>query len=374
MLMAAMLTLQAAEPSPERLMATVERLAAFPTRNSLSPGVRDACAWVADQFRKIPGCEVELMEYVLPAGRRIPEDTPCVQVVATLPGETDDWVLVGGHLDSLNLAGPAATARAPGANDDASGVALALECARLLSGKKYRNTLVFVAFTGEEQGLHGSRALAQREKEKGRKIVAVLNNDTVGASENLSGQSDKSRVRVFSDSAAETGSRELARYVEWLAREAAGEFGVKLVFRSDRFGRGGDHTPFAEAGYPAVRFIEVFEEYSRQHTDQDLPEFVDPQYLANVARVNLHSLRALAMAGPAPGDVRVVRDQSHDTTLSWTAEPGTEYAVYWRATTSPVWEGRQAVGSGGRATIRLMNKDDHVFAVGAVPGVPVEAR
>lgn len=374
MLLAAMVAQHLEQPSPERLMATVQALSAFHTRNSLSAGVHEAAQWLQGQFDGIPGCKSERMEYVLPAGRRIPKDTPCVQVLAVIPGQTDDRVLIGGHLDSLNLAGPAETARAPGANDDASGVAVALECARLMAGRQWRNTLVFVGFTGEEQGLHGSRALAKRATEEGWRIVGVLNNDTVGCSANLAGQSDKQRVRVFSDDDPASGSRELARYAAWVVAQQEGPFRVKLVLRRDRFGRGGDHTPFAEAGFPAVRFIEVFEEYARQHTGDDLPEHVDPQYLAKVTAANLAVLSALANAGPPPSNVRIVRDQAHATTLEWQAQDGVGYGVYWRDTASAEWQGFQRVGAVGKATIQEANKDDHVFAVGTLPGVPVEAR
>jgi Zn-dependent M28 family amino/carboxypeptidase len=374
MLLAAMAAQSLEQPSPERLMETVRSLSALHTRHSLSPGVHEAATWLQGQFAALPGCKAELMRYVLPAGRRIPEDTPCVQVVAVLPGQTDDRVLIGGHLDSLNLAGPAESARAPGANDDASGVAVALECARLMAGKPWRNTLVFVGFTGEEQGLHGARALARRATDEHWRILGVLNNDTVGCSANLAGQSDKGRVRVFSDDDPDSQSRELARYAAWIVAQQPGPFRVKLVLRRDRFGRGGDHTPFAEAGFPAVRFIEAFEEYSRQHTEDDLAEHVDPLYLSKVAAANLAVLAALANAAPPPAEVRVVRDQAHSTTLEWQAQEGVEYGVYWRDTASAEWQGFQHAGAIAKATIHGVNKDDHVFAVGALPGVPVEAR
>lgn len=373
LLAAAMVASQISSPSADRLLATVEKLASFPTRNSLSSGLADACEWIASAYNAIPGVKAELMKFTFPQGRRIPEDTPAVQVVAVLPGETDARVIVGGHIDSLNLAADAKTGRAPGANDDASGVAVALECARLLAGKKHRNTLVFVAFSGEEQGLLGSRALAARAKESGWKVLGVLNNDTVGSSMNLEGQSDKSRVRVFSEE-GEHGSRDLARYVGWLNAQDDDGFGIKLVFRRDRFGRGGDHTPFVEAGFPGVRFVEVHEEYSRQHTQEDLPQYVDKDYLAHVCRANLLVLEALAMAGPAPANVRIVRDQAHSTTVQWEGDPGESYGVYWRETTSPTWQGMEKAEGAGKHTVHGVNKDDHVFAVGCLPGVPVEAR
>ncbi|MER3413393.1 MAG: peptidase M28 [Armatimonadota bacterium] len=375
--------------SPERLKATVERLASFHTRNTNSPQLTEAAEWLTAQFRAIPSVEVELMRYTIHQSRRVPETKEVVQVVATLRGESDRVILVGGHLDTLNLQGDPVTARAPGANDDASGVALVLELARVMSRKKWKHTLVFVGFTGEEQGLLGSTALAEKAKQEGWKIDAMLNNDTVGSSSNKNGQFDPTRVRVFSEQSEQHQSRELARFIEWVTREKVPHsgvrlgpmqnreqsdwFGVKLVFRRDRFGRGGDHTPFANGGFPAVRFIEVYEEYTRQHTEEDLPEFMDFEYLANVTRMNLVAMAALANAGPQPRNVRIERCQGQDTRLTWEADAGGNYVVYWRGTTSPVWQGAIPVGPVAEYTVEKVNKDDHEFAVGAVGGLPVPA-
>jgi hypothetical protein len=357
-----------------RLRATVERLAGFNTRNTLSPGLTDAVSWLAGEYRKIPGLEVEVMKYTAPKGRRVPEDKEVSQVIATLKGQDSRVIMVGGHLDSLNLrATDAATGRAPGANDDASGTALALEVARAMAAKKWKHTLMFVGFTGEEQGLLGSRALAQRAKKEGWIIDAVLSNDTVGSSGNKNGQKDEKHIRVFSEEKDTHQSRELARFIEWTSRSVP-NFGVKLVFRKDRFGRGGDHSPFNDEGFNAVRFVEVHEEYSRQHTPDDLPEFMDWKYLANAARVNLVAMSALANAGLQPKNVRIDTRQGHDTTINWEAEPDVEYVVYWRETTSPIWNGAEMVGKVKTFTKSKVNKDDHIFAVGAVGGIPVEAR
>lgn len=365
----------------KRLRATVEKLASFHTRNTLSPTLNEAAAWLADEYRKIPGMQVELMKYVAPKGRRIPEDKEVVQVVATLPGATARKIIVGGHLDSLNLQVDTTTGRAPGANDDASGVALALEIARVMSAQKWNQTLVFVGWTGEEQGLLGSRAMAKRATDEKWTIDAVLSNDTVGSSSNKAGQKDDRQIRIFSEDAVPTAegaprhnARELARFIEFCTRGKVKDFGAKLVMRRDRFGRGGDHTPFAEAGFNAVRFIEVHEEYTRQHTPDDLPEFMDWNYLANVTRLNLAAMATLGNAQLPPENVRVKMDQGHDTTLTWTAKPGVKYAVYWRDTASPVWQGAFEAGEKGEFTVKGINKDDHFFAVGAHGGLPVSAR
>ncbi len=362
-----------AEVDPARLEAMVRKLSSFPTRNTLSVGLRESCEWLAGEMRKIPGLEVEVWEYVAPQGRRIPQPTKVVEVVVTLRGESDRTVLIGGHIDSLNLQVKPEDGPAPGANDDASGVACAMECARVMAGRKWKNTVKFVAFSGEEQGLLGATALAQRAVDEKWRLEAVLNNDTVGSSGNLAGQKDTGQVRVFSEEGEGHKSRELARFCEWTVRKSMDDFRVKLVFRRDRFGRGGDHTPFVAQKFNGVRFIEVHEEYTRQHTPDDLAEHMDFGYLAQVTRANLACLSALAEAGEAPRGVRIVRDQSHDTTLRWQASPGVEYEVFWRDTASPVWEGSVRAGAQDTLTIKGTNKDDWIFGVAAVGGIPVEA-
>lgn len=368
---------------PEALRATVEKLAAFTTRNTNSPTLNDAADWLAGEFRKLPGIQVEVMRYHIEKSQRVPEAKDVVQVVAVLPGKTDRRVLIGGHLDSLNLRADILTGRAPGANDDASGVAVTLEAARAMAGKNWENTVVFVGFTGEEQGLLGSKALADRAKAEKWNLQAVLSNDTVGSSGNLHDQKDEKRIRVFSDEFDPTppsetrpahNSRELARFVEFATRDKVPGFGVKLVFRADRFGRGGDHTPFAQAGFSAVRLVEVHEEYTRQHTPDDLPEHMDWAYLANVARLNLAALTTLANAADPPTNVRIDRGQGHDTKVTWDGAAGVKYVVYHRETTSPTWEKAIDVGEAKETVVKGVNKDDHIFAVGAAGGIPVVAR
>jgi Zn-dependent M28 family amino/carboxypeptidase len=357
---------------PARMMSGIRKLASFSTRNTNSPTLNEAAEWLAAQYRAIPGLQVELMKYRVEQSARVPEAMEVVQVVATLPGEDDRRIIVGGHLDSLNLQADAKTGSAPGANDDASGTVVALEVARAMAGRKWKHTLMFVGWTGEEQGLLGSRAMAAKAKADGWKIDAVLSNDTVGSPENKHGQRNDKQVRVFSEEVEEHESRELARFIAWAVRDKP--FGVKLVFRRDRFGRGGDHTPFNQNGFNAVRFVEVHEEYTRQHTPDDLPEFVDSAYVANVAKVNLSVMELLANAGAVPTNVRIDRRQGHDTTVTWDETAGVSYVVYWRDTASPVWQGFKNVGAVDRATIEKVNKDDHIFAVGAVGGIPVEAK
>jgi len=361
--------------SQDHLKVTLQEFATYPTRNTSSPGLRKAAEWVAAEFRKIPGLQVEIMEYDIKKGRRVPEDKTVVQVVATLPGETDRKIMVGGHLDTINLSGDPLTAIAPGVNDDGSGVALTIESARILAQKKWRNTLVFIAFSGEEQGLFGSTALAERAKKEGWHVDAVLSNDTVGSSM-AAGVKDKKRVRLYSEEVIDPklpphNSRELARFIEWNSRGKLGGFAPWLVFRKDRFQRGGDHTPFNKLGFNAVRFVEAVEWLEHQHTEKDTLEWIDFTYLANVTKMNILTMETLAQADDAPTDVRYDPKQAHDTTIHWKAKPGVKYTVYWRETSSPTWQGAIEVGETDHVVVKRKNKDDHTFAVGAVGGIPI---
>jgi hypothetical protein len=373
------------EVNSDLIKEVVAHLSAMPNRNTNNVTLTEAADYISSQYRKIPGLQVEIMKYVAPKGARVPVEKEVVEVVATLPGATDHRVIVGGHFDSINMQERSLDAIAPGANDDLSGMAQAMEVARVMASRKWKNTLVFVAFSGEEQGLLGSRALAKRAKAEGWQIDAVLSNDIVGNSESLNGQSDKRHVRVFSEetpspsargaSTPSHNSRELARFIEWNSRGKIRGFEPKLVFRRDRYQRGGDHTSFNLEGYSAVRFTEVFEEFTRQHSKDDLIQFVDFNYVANVARLNLFNAATLANADPAPTDVRLDPKQAHDTIVRWTPASSGRYVIYWRDTTSPVWQKSLEVdATKGEAKIVKVNKDDTTFAVGAPGGVPVEAK
>ncbi len=367
--------------STDHLKATLTELATYPTRNTSSPGLTKAAEWVASEFRKIPGLQVEIMQYDIKKNRRVPEDKTVVQVIAVLPGETDRRILVGGHLDTINLGGDTLTATAPGINDDGSGVALTLESARILSQKKWHNTLVFVAFSGEEQGLNGSGALAARAKAEKWNLEAVLSNDTVGSSR-AGDVKDTKRIRLYSEElpplkrgevGVEHNSRELARFIEWNSRGKLGGFSPWLVFRKDRFQRGGDHTPFNNQGFTAVRFVEAIEWLEHQHTEKDTIEWIDFGYLANVTKMNILTMESLAVAGEAPTGVAYDAKQAHDTSIHWKSNPGVSYVVYWRETSSPTWQGSVKVGEVDKAVVKGKNKDDHIFAVGAEGGIPVSA-
>jgi hypothetical protein len=285
---------------------------------------------------------------------------------------------------------------APGANDDGSGTAVSLECARVLSKLKFPATIIFLTVAGEEQGLNGSHHFAKMAKEQGWNIEATLNNDIVGGDK--SAEQDRSVVRVFSEGlpAAATeqeirrirglggendsASRQLARYIADVGRTY--EVGVKpmLVFRLDRYLRGGDHYSFNQQGFAAVRFTEFREDFNHQHQNVrtengveygDLIKFVDFEYVAEVAKLNAATLASLA-AGPAPpANVHLLtKDLENDSTITWEASPGnraTEYEVLWRSTSSPEWEHVQKVGNVQRATLKL-SKDNVIFAVRALDG------
>ncbi len=362
---------------PAALRATVEKLSSWNNRHTASPTLTEAAAWLAAEYGKIPGAKVETMTYAVNKGQRIPEDKDVVQVICRfepteepLPG----IVLMGGHFDTINMSGPAdISLRSPGANDDGSGTAATLEVAKIMAARPHRHPLVFVAFSGEEEGLNGSTALAARAKKESWPIDAVLSNDMIGNSRNGFGMHEDKYLRVFSEAVDTHQGRELARWIEWLQRnEGAKGHSVRLVFRKDRFGRGGDHTPFNNAGFTAVRLTEAVEDYTHQHTPDDLPEHMDFPYLARNAAINLLAIDRLSNAGAPPMRVRIDRRQSHDTTLTWTSKPGTNYVVYWRDTASGVWEHALKVGAVATANLKV-SKDDTEFAVGAEGGIPVPA-
>ena len=350
--------------------------------------------------------------FVEPPGERIPKPTEITNVYAVMrgsdPAQANRIVLVTGHYDSRNSDILNATEGAPGANDDGSGTAVSLECARVLSKYKFPATIIFLTVAGEEQGLNGSKHFALMAKQQGWKLEAVLNNDIVGG--DRSPAQDTSVVRVFSEGIpaaateaeikrlralggeSDSMSRELARYIGDIGRTY--DAGVKplLVFRLDRFLRGGDHYSFNQQGFAAVRLTEFRENYNHQHQDVrtenaiefgDLPKFVDYDYLANVARLNAAALASLASAPAPPLNVKILtKNLENDTTLTWDAVAGAAgYEVVWRTTSAPDWEHVQRASGGTRATLKV-SKDNEIFAVRALdagghwglPAVPEPER
>lgn len=392
--------------SPERLKTTVETLAGFGTRNTLSTevdparGITAAARWIHDQLsRASPRLQVAYDDYDIPAqGARIVRDTRLRNVVAVLPGRSPRRIYISGHYDSLArpVARPGATGQAPasasggfdwsagdvpapGANDDGSGTALTMEAARVMaqSGIEFDATLVFIAFAGEEQGLVGAHLHAQKALADKAVIDAVFNNDIVGNSHGGNGIDDASTVRVFSEGPEDSASRQVARYLQRMAGRYVPSHRVRLVARHDRFGRGGDHTAFNQRGYAGVRVSEARENYGRQHVVADTPDGVDPAYLARNTRVDVAAAAALALAPPAPvivterGMPRLDRGASgYDARLRWTASPGAAgYRIFWRDAWTPDWQFERAVGSVTEVVLPDVSIDDVVFGVAAVgPG------
>ncbi len=415
--------------SVDRIQANIAKLVSFGTRLTLSAqdpasisaghGIGAAREWIQSEFERYSkacgGClEVKTDSFTEQPMDRIPKATEITNVYAVLKGTDPESarriVLVTGHYDSRNSDTLDVSGNAPGANDDASGTAVSLECARVLSKLKFPATIIFLAVAGEEQGLNGSHHFAKFAKSEGWNIEAVLNNDIVGGDK--SAEQDHSVVRVFSEGVpinateqdlrrirgvggeSDAASRQVARYIADIGRTY--DTGVKpmLVFRVDRYLRGGDHYSFNEQGFPAVRMTEFREDFHHQHQNVrtesgieygDLPKFVDYEYVSRVARLNAATLASLAAAPAPPANVHLLtKDLENDSTLTWEAGAGTpaaEYEVVWRATTSPEWEHVQKFGPSTRATLKL-SKDNVIFAVRAVdnaghaslPVVPVPER
>lgn len=352
--------------SQDYLKHVVEKLSSWPNRNSNLPTHREAADWLASELSQL-GVKVDAYEYPLTPGPRVFAET-ATQLVGTIPGTRwpDEEVWISAHFDTINWTDregdPYGIKRpSPGANDDASGVACVMNAARQMIAQPPLRTVRFALFSGEEQGLLGAKWLAARALEQAWSIVAILNNDMVANVTDDQGVTENQRVRVLSP---EGRSRDLARWMQYEMPDY-----VKLIFRHDRFGRGGDHTPFNQAGFCAVRLTEVCENYARQHTDQDTLENMDLGYLQRVAELNFETLVRLANAGTPPTNFRVDPTQGYGARITWDGDDATW--LYWRDTTSPVWEGRTAV-NGNEIVVPQPHKDDAIFAVSS-GGIPVEA-
>jgi Peptidase family M28 len=401
--------------SPERIRQTIEKLVSFQNRSTITAqdeesikagkGIGAAREWIKAEFERYSkdcdGClEVKTDTFTEPPGERIPKPTVITNVYAVLrgsdPKQSDRIVLVTGHYDSRNSDTFNGTDPAPGANDDGSGTAVSLECARVLSkaaGRlKFPATIIFLTVAGEEQGLNGSKHFAQMAKEQGWKIEAVLNNDIVGG--NLGPGQDASVVRVFSEGLpaaaseaeikrirmlggeSDSTSRELARYIVDVGRSYDAGVKTLLIFRLDRFLRGGDHYSFNQQGFAAVRFTEFREDFNHQHQTPrtengieygDLLKFVNFEYVAHVARLNAATLASLAAAPARPAGVKMLtKNLENDTSLTWEPSAGASaYEVVWRSTNAADWEYVQSVSGATRATVPV-SKDNVIFGVRAV--------
>ncbi|WP_148614124.1 M20/M25/M40 family metallo-hydrolase [Nocardioides rubriscoriae] len=396
------------EVDPRRIQATVERLAAFGTRHTLSSqtdpqrGIGAARDWIAEQMRGYAArsggrMTVSVPSYVQQPASRIPTPTVISNVVARLEGSTDPGrvYVVSGHYDSRATDVMDFTSDAPGADDDASGVAVAMELARIMATRRPAATIVFAAVAGEEQGLYGAAFLARQLKEEGADVQAMFTDDIVGSSRADDGEVDATSVRLFVEGLPRTEdaqrratrlsiggendspTRQLGRFVTEVATREVTGMQVRLVHRLDRYLRGGDHRAFLDAGFPAARFTEPAEDFAHQHQDVrvvdgqqygDLPRFCDWDYIAGVARVNAATLWSLAQAPGVPLDVTIdTTDLTNNTTLTWRAGTGEAagYEVVWRPTAEPLWQHVVPVGDVSRTTLDL-SKDNVVLGVRAV--------
>ncbi len=425
-----------ADVSPARIEARIRKLVSFGTRHTLSDiasdtrGIGAARRWITAELAacaKASGgrLKVEEQSFIEPPGNRVPQATELVNVVATLPGRGASkarHLVASGHYDSRNSDVMDALGESPGANDDASGTAAVMELACVMARHADRlpfdATLVFMAVPGEEQGLLGAAQWARDARAQGLNVEAMITNDIIGSSRGDAGQHDPRRMRLFADGLdplvrllmqatanrpagaadqkayaamqaellplLQAGANEdlpthqLGRHLKAAAEAALPGFSVQLIQRRDRYLRGGDHIPFLERGYAAVRFTEPFENFAHQHQNPrtengvvygDLPEFVDFAYVADVTRANLAGLATLAWAPAAPKGVRLdASGLTNDSTLEWTASDDPEvagYRVVWRDTDAATWQQSRDVGKVTRATLPV-SKDNVVFGVQAV--------
>ncbi|TPG39081.1 M20/M25/M40 family metallo-hydrolase [Sphingomonas koreensis] len=393
------------QPDPARLKATVAKLVSFGTRHTLSSqtdpkrGIGAAQHWVAAQFGKIGkdcgGCiTVERLADHVTGDRLPPAGVELADILGIQKGsDPNRYVIVSGHIDSRVTDVMNATSDAPGANDDGSGVALVLEAARLLSHRHFRATIVYAAVAGEEQGLYGSTLLAKTAKARGWQVDAMLNNDIVGNTMGQNGVRVADRVRVFSEGIRASEdlkqqmvrraiggeddgpSRALAKAIDGLAATLPGGLDVFVNRRPDRFGRGGDHEPFLDLGYPAVRFSVGAENWTQQHQDLrtgggvvygDTIDRMDFPYLAKVTAINVATLARIAGAPPAPGGVTIAGALSFDTTVKWQAVPGAVgYRVHWRRNDAQDWTKSLDV-TGTQTVLKNVPVDDNFVGVSAL--------
>ncbi len=396
----------ASEVSEERISVILRKLETFGTRNLSSSqddpvrGVGAARKWILEQFQSYSTrLEVSFDEYPVKRiegkNTRLPNDVYLYNIVAVLPGKThpDERVLITAHYDTISQVANAkpddpfvpadVNANAPGVGDDGSGVACVMELARVMSQYEFEKTLVFIAFSGEEEGLLGSTLYAAKAKANDQKIVAVLNNDIVGSDASGSGRTANRRVSVFSADPNDSPARTLARYAREIGERYVPSMRVDTVFREDRVQRGGDHTPFALEGFAAIRLSSPEENYAHEHTADDKFEFVSVPYVARVAALNGAIAGALALAPPAPAVTeQVVRDEQkvtqvllsrgesrYDARLRWKESAAADlmgYAVVMRSTTAPFWEREVYAGNVTELLLKDVSIDDMVFGVKAI--------
>ena len=398
-------------PSPESIENYIKALVSFGTRNTMSDtvsetrGIGAARRWIKSELDKISaecnGClEVKYQRDMIPGDpdTRIKEDTWIVNVIAIKRGKTrpNSYVIMSGDIDSRASNATDATTDAPGANDNASGMAGVIEAARVLSKYDFESSLVFVGLSGEEQGLFGGKIMAKQAKADGWDIIGVLNNDMIGNISGIDGVINNSTFRVFSEPTPVTEeenqrrrrrfyggevdgvSRQLARYVDKMTTIYMTNLEAMMIYRLDRFGRGGHHRPFNDEGFAGIRIMETHEDYTRQHQDireengiqyGDVIEGVNFEYAAKLTAVNAITMAGLAWAPAPPKEVKIGGAVQPSTILKWTKTDDENllgYKVYWRLTTSPQWDNAKFVGKVDVYTLENIVIDNFLFGVAAV--------
>ncbi len=397
--------------SSARIQKDIEKLVSFGTRHTLSDtisetrGIGAARRWIKSEFEKIStdcnNClEVRYQKGEVKAGesKRIPDDTWIVNVMAIKRGTKypNRYVIMSGDIDTRVSDVLNSTDDSPGANDNATGMAGVLEAARVLSAYDFPTSIIFVGLSGEEQGLFGGKFLAAEALEKGWDIVGVLNNDMIGNIKGIDGIIDNSTFRVFSENAppdedekkliwkrfyggeVDGPSRQLARYVEKMSNQYITSVKAIMIYRLDRFGRGGHHRPFNDAGFPGVRIMETHENYNMQHQDirmedgikyGDVIEGVDFDYAAKLTSVNAITLAGIAWAPPQPSGLMIGGAVSPSTVLKWEVPENDHilgYKVYWRETTAPQWQYSRYIGKTDGYTLKGIVIDNYLFGVASV--------
>ena len=395
--------------SSERIKADITTLANFGTRNTFSDtvsntrGIGAARRWIKSEFEKISTeCNNCLnvfyqKDFVKAEGNdRIPQDTWIVNVAAVQKGTKypNRYIIMSGDIDSRNSDGSDYTKDAPGANDNASGMAGAIEAARVLSKYKFESSIIYLGLSGEEQGLFGGKGFAAYAKNNGWEIIGVLNNDMIGNIEGVNGIISNRDFRIFSEPVPPTEtererqmrrfyggevdgiSRQLARYVLKTTQTYMPEMNPMMIYRLDRFGRGGHHRPFNDLGWAGIRIMEAHENYNQQHQDirtengieyGDKLKFVNFDYAAKLTAVNAINLASLAWAPPAPSDVAIGGIVAPSAKLKWNKVDGaTGYKIYWRDTTSPTWDYSRFVGDVSEFTLEGIVIDNYFFGVASV--------
>ena len=394
----------------------IKKLVSFGTRHTLSEtesdtrGIGAARRWIKAEFEAISkACgdclEVYYQSEVISGEKRIPNPTEVVSVIAIQRGQTDPnrYVMMSGDIDSRITDVMNFTDDAPGANDNASGLAGTLEAARVLSKYKFNGSIVYAALAGEEQGLFGGKIMAKQAKADGWRLKAVLNNDMIGNIEGVNGVINNTTARIFAEGTRQTESEEdirnrrfrggevdspsrnLARYIDWMADRYIPNLDTMLVYRLDRFGRGGHHRPFNDMGYAAVRVMETNENYNHQHQDLrtengivygDTIDGVDFDYAAKLTSLNAVSLASMAWAPAPPKGVEISGAVKPSTTLKWQKnmdKATAGYRIYWRYTSEPQWQFSRYVGDVSEATLKNVVIDNYYFGVAAVNKEGIES-